>query len=114
MSRVETQGFAVQELMACNLPLYVWDDLNANAENMSKYYGGGSFSGTTVTLWSDDNGFIVHNFQEFKDNFDKFMKELERYQPTKLVEENLTFESFRENLVNLFSKFSLIKDIKSL
>ena len=105
ISGSETQGFAVQELMACNLPLYIWDDLNLNSKNLSRYYGGGDFTGTSATWWSDDNGYIVHNFQEFKDNFDKFMEEFERYQPTILVEEHLTFESFRENLVNLFSKF---------
>ena len=25
MSRPETQGFGIQEIMACNLPLIVWD-----------------------------------------------------------------------------------------
>jgi hypothetical protein len=105
MSRVETQGFAVQELMACNLPLYVWDDLNANAENMSKYYGGGSFSGTTVTLWSSQNGEVVHSFGEFESNFEKFYRNLDNYKPTVLVSDYLTFESFRKNLVSIFSKF---------
>ena len=105
MSRVETQGFAVQELMACNLPLYVWDDLEANARNMSRYYGGGSFSGTTVTLWSEDNGKIVYNFKEFKNKFEEFLLNLDNYNPTKLVDEFLTFESFQNKLLSLFSKF---------
>tara|TARA_A100001011_G_scaffold51538_2_gene49601 strand:+ start:14884 stop:15885 length:1002 start_codon:yes stop_codon:yes gene_type:complete len=105
MSRVETQGFAVQELMACNLPLYVWDDLKSNAESLSKYYGGGNFSGTTVTLWSENNGIIVNNYKEFEDKFEEFLLNLNNYDPTKLVDEYLTFESFQNKLLSLFSKF---------
>ena len=105
MSRVETQGFAVQELMACNLPLYVWDDLEANAKNMSNYYGGGNFSGTTVTLWSENNGVIVNSYEEFEDKFEEFLLNVDNYSPTKLVEEFLTFESFQNKLLSIFSKF---------
>lgn len=105
MAGSETQGFAVQELMACNLPLYVWDDLNANAENISKYYGGGSFSGTTVTLWSSQNGEVVHSFGEFESNFEEFYRNLDNYKPTAIVSDYLTFESFRKNLLSIFSKF---------
>tara|TARA_A100001015_G_C15030878_1_gene733168 strand:- start:2224 stop:3180 length:957 start_codon:yes stop_codon:yes gene_type:complete len=105
MSGVESQGFAVQELMACNLPLYVWDDLKANAKNLSRYYGEGNFSGTTVTLWSENNGKIVYNYEEFENNFEEFVLNLDNYRPTKLVEEFLTFESFQNKLLSIFSKF---------
>ena len=105
ISCVESQGFAVQELMACNLPLYVWDDLKANAENLSKYYGGGNFSGTAVTLWSESNGEIVYNYEEFEKNFEHFLLNLDNYRPAKLVDEFLTFESYQKKLVSIFTKF---------
>ena len=105
LSCVESQGFAVQELMACNLPLYVWDDLDANKRNLSRYYGEGNFSGTSVTLWSENNGKIVYNYEEFEYNFEKFLLDLDNYRPTKLVDEFLTFESFQNKLLSIFSKF---------
>ena len=105
MARSETQGFAVQEMMACNLPLYVWDDKNLNAKILSEYYGGGKFSGTSITYWSDQNGVIVDNFEDFMKNFDFFIDNIDFYKPYKLIEKYLTYEASKKNLIEQFNNF---------
>ena len=52
VSSTESQGFAIQELMSCNLPLLIWD-CNTNK------YRDFVLSGTTVPFWDDICGLIV-------------------------------------------------------
>lgn len=101
----ETQGFAIQEMMSCNLPLYVWDDLKQNSENLSNYYGGGNFTGTAASWWLDSNGIIVYNFEEFNSKFNDFISKLDTFKPVEIVEKYLTFEAYKKNLLNLYSNF---------
>ena len=65
MSRPETQGFAAQELLSCNLPMFVWDQ-KVNAYEDKK------LSGTTMSYW--DDRFLVDTFEEFIDKFPTFLK----------------------------------------
>lgn len=92
----ESQGFAVQEMMLQNLPLYVWD-------KKTGYFEGNLISGTSVSLWNDLCGAKVENFEDFKLNFENFLNNLNTYQPQKLINENLTFEKFKENLLASFN-----------
>ena len=48
---------------------------------------------------------IVNNEKEFEENFDLFLNNLENYSPANFVKEELTYEKFEENLLNLFNSF---------
>ena len=95
MSRPETQGFAAQELLSCNLPMYVWDQ-KVNS------YGDRKLSGTTMSYWDDRCGIIVDSFEEFIDKFPTFIENLNIYQPADLIKDKLTFEKFKYNLIEEF------------
>lgn len=95
LSCAESQGFAIQELMASNLPLLIWDQKTNN-------YGGLDLPASTVTTWNDNCGLIVDNFNSLKDNFEKFKNNLDSYNPANLVHERLTFEIFNKSLKELF------------
>lgn len=98
LCRTESQGFAIQEMMAKNLPLFVW--------NMTKNdYGGYKLTGSSVSMWKETCGVIVNNEQEFEENFDLFLNNLENYSPANFVKKELTYERFEENLLNLFNSF---------
>lgn len=99
LSRPETQGFGIQELMSCNLPLFVWDQ-NIN------YYENFEISGTTVSTWGNNCGVVESNEKKLNISFNKFLDEIDRYNPAELVLEKLTFEKFRENLQRLFLEFN--------
>jgi len=95
MSRPETQGFGIQEIMSCNLPILVWDQT-------INYYEHLELSGTTVTIWNEKCGKIVYELDELIKIFDSFKNNLNLYNPAQLVLEQLTFEKFNENLKLLF------------
>jgi len=95
MSRPESQGFGIQEIMACNLPLIVWDQ-------KTNYYEHLELSGTTVTVWNDNCGRVVLSLQEIINIFDDFKNNLEEYNPAEIILEKLTFEEFNINLKKLF------------
>ena len=97
MSRPETQGFGIQEIMSCNLPLLVWDQT-------INYYEHLELSGTTVTIWNEKCGKIVYELNELINIFDSFKRNLNVYNPAQIVLEQLTFEKFNENLKLLFDK----------
>tara|TARA_B100000925_G_C21997402_1_gene469603 strand:+ start:394 stop:1218 length:825 start_codon:yes stop_codon:yes gene_type:complete len=98
MSRPETQGFAAQELLSCNLPLLVWDQ-------KKNIYDGKELSGTTITYWNQECGEIVDTFEELNLNFDSFQNRLSSFNPYRLIEQKLTFEVFKKNLILEFNNF---------
>ena len=91
----ESQGFGIQEILSCNLPVIV---LNSNVNNFEGY----TLNGTTVPYWSNDCGVIIDNLDEFNLIFDNFYKNLKKYQPHKLIQKYLTFEKSREKLFSLY------------
>jgi len=95
----ESQGFAVQEMMLQNLPLFVWN-------KKINIYGDYKLSGSSVSSWNDDMcGVIVNNEFEFENKFYNFYKTLDSYSPNEFVRDNLTYEIFSKRLINLFNSF---------
>ena len=98
LTRTESQGFAIQDMMARNLPLFVWN-MKINE------YEGYHLSGSSVSMWSENCGKIVNNEKEFEENFDIFLNDLDKYSPEDFVKAELTYEKFEENLLKIFSSF---------
>jgi hypothetical protein len=97
MSRPETQGFAAQELLSCNLPMFVWDQKINSYENKE-------LSGTTMSYWDERCGILVNSFDEFVNEFPNFMDKMNTYEPASLIKDKLTYEKFKENLIEEFKK----------
>lgn len=96
LSSSESQGFGIQEIMACNIPLLVWDRTINNYENVK-------LSGTTVTVWNSLCGEKVNTFDELKNIYDYFLNNLEKYRPAEVVLDKLTYEVFNKSLKEVFS-----------
>ncbi len=105
LSCSESQGFAVQEIMSCNLPLYVWDDLQWNSKLLMKYFKTKEIfiTGSSVSFWNDQNGIKVENQEDFEKYFDKFINNIEKYNPTEIIKEKLTYEVSRKKLQDIFN-----------
>ena len=95
LTTTESQGFAVQEMLSCNLPLLVWDSQHA-------YYDDVKVSGTSVPYWDERCGVKVNNFQEFEESFENFIKNLNKFKPSEIVREKLTFEVVKEKIIQEF------------
>lgn len=98
INSTESQGFAIQEIMSFNLPLLVWDKKIGEFE-------GRKINGSSVTIWNESCGMVVDSFQEFKDNFDSFVKNIDNYNPVEIVKEKLTYEKFLNNLKREYLDF---------
>jgi glycosyltransferase involved in cell wall biosynthesis len=98
----ESQGFAVQEALSCNVPLFVWSVTSMNQEYGTNYE---DFPATTIPYWDTRCGEYFYKLEEMEKQFDLFLSKLETYQPREYILENLSMEvcekKFIEHIINL-------------
>ena len=89
----ESQGFAIQEMLACNIPLLVWGVTLHNQEYpYRKEYINIKTNVSTVPYWSSMCGELFHNFNQLEDTYKIFIDKLNTYTPRKFILENLSLE----------------------
>ena len=98
LARTESQGFAIQELLSLNLPLLVWD-------YTKNKYGEHNLTGTSVSYWSDDCGIKFERDSQLITSFDKLLNNIDIFNPTRLIEKELTYEKYKTNLLDIFDNF---------
>jgi glycosyltransferase involved in cell wall biosynthesis len=94
----ESQGFALEEALSCNIPLLVWSVKSMNQEYGSNYDDNPA---TTIPYWDERCGEYFHNSTELEDTFDKFISKLETYKPREYILENLTMEICEQKFIQL-------------
>jgi len=94
----ESQGFAIQEAMSCNVPLLVW-----NTKFMSQEYGSNykNIPCTTIPYWSEQCGEFFYEPQEFECKYNEFINKLDTYEPRKYVMEHLSVSKCAERFKQL-------------
>ena len=97
----ESQGFALEEALSCNVPLLVWNVSSMNQEYNSRY---NDTPATTIPYWDERCGEYFYNMNELPDKFDKFMNNLNNYKPREYILENLTFEICEKKLLDIINK----------
>lgn len=100
IGRHESQGFAIEEALSCNVPLLVW---NTSYMSQEEGYNYPNIPCTTIPYWDGRCGEIFYKKEEFEDTFNKFIQNIESYEPRKYVMDYLSVEKCSENLVNLVS-----------
>jgi len=95
----ESQGFAVQEALSCNIPLLVWNVKSlfqeVNPQGIPEYrdyIGKKDLIATTVTSWDSICGEVFYEAEELIDTLQIFVNKLTTYSPRKFVLKNLTHE----------------------
>ena len=93
----ESQGFALQEALSCNVPLLVW-----GVTYMSQEYGQNyeNFLATTTSYWDEKCGEIFYNADELETTFNKFINNIENYKPREFILENLSVDACENRLIN--------------
>ena len=85
----ESQGFALEEALSMNVPLFVW-----NVRVMSQEYGSSypDFVATTIPYWDDSCGEVVYHWQDFLKVYSVFLKRLDSYRPREFVIKGLSVD----------------------
>jgi hypothetical protein len=92
----ESQGFALQEALSCNVPLLVWNVTSMNQEYGSNYL---DFKATTIPYWDYKCGEYFYDAFELEVTYNKFINNLENYRPREFIIENLSFDKCENKLI---------------
>ena len=91
LGRHESQGFAVQETLSCDIPLLVWDvKLRKQEWTMREAYKNILSPVTAIPYWDKKCGEFFYNYDELEKTFDIFIKNINTYEPRKFILENLS------------------------
>lgn len=103
LNGTESQGIAVQEIMACDTPMFVWD--------VTEWTDQGDqwrVPATSVPFWSDECGerFVESDFLFddviMEETFNRFYSRIGEYNPRKYVEEKLSHKASVKTLMEIF------------
>ena len=94
----ESQGFALQEALACNVPLLVWNATSMNQEHGSNYE---DIPCSTIPYWNDKCGEYFINVEELPNKYNKLIQDIEHYNPRQFILDNLSIKKCDEKFTNL-------------
>jgi len=97
----ESQGFALEEALSCNVPLLVWNVKSMNQECGQNY---SDIPASTIPYWDERCGEYFYDITEFEQTCKKFFINLENYRPREFVLENLSMEVCEKRFINLINK----------
>ena len=102
LGRHESQGFAIEEALSCNVPLLVWSCIDMSQEVNQNY---SKIPATTVPYWDERCGEIFYKWNEFENSFNTFLKNLKlgKYAPRDYIVENLSAKPCAERLLTLIN-----------
>ena len=95
----ESQGLAIQEIMSCNLPLFVWN-VKIWKDRGEKY----EVPATSIPYWSNICGEVIYKKDEIEEKLYLFLKDFKNYNPRKYILENLTLEKQAKEIIKILTK----------
>lgn len=94
----ESQGFALEEALSCNVPLLVWNTKTMNQEFGSSY---GPIPCTTIPYWDNQCGEYFYDINELEEKYNTLISKLDQYQPRQFILENLSVEKCANKMETL-------------
>jgi hypothetical protein len=103
VGRHESQGFALQEALSCNVPLLVW-----NVVSMNQAYGYNMLDqfATCIPFWDERCGSVFYEEKELQKTFDSFIEKIETFTPREYILENLSMEVCEKQLIDAIQNFT--------
>ena len=87
IGRHESQGFALEEALSCNVPLFVW---NVSSMNQEYGYNYQDIPATVIPYWDERCGEFFYEKENLEEKFHLFESKLETYKPREYILENLS------------------------
>lgn len=100
IGRHESQGFALEEALSCNVPLLVWDVKSMNQEYGYNYQ---DIPATCIPYWDERCGEVFYNADDLNDTFKTFISKLCSYKPREYILENLSIDVCEQKLITMIN-----------
>lgn len=98
LNGTESQGIAVQEIMGYNVPMIVWD-ISLWTDMGSQW----TVPASSVPYWSNTCGEVFYHEDDMNSCFDKFLSNIDNYNPREYIEENLSYKYSVNKLLEFFN-----------
>lgn len=105
----ESQGFALEEALSCNVPLLVWNVTSMNQEYRSNY---DNIMATSIPYWDHRCGEYFYHAHELQTAFNRFIENLPNYKPRDYILENISIEKCEQKCIDLIHNGDFIESIK--
>lgn len=93
----ESQGFALQEALSCDVPLLVWNITSMKDEYGSNYP---DYLATTIPYWDSRCGSVFYNRTDFIKVFEKFIGSLNTFRPREYILEHLSMDICEKRFID--------------
>jgi hypothetical protein len=100
----ESQGFALQEALSCNVPLLVWNISSMNQEYGQNY---NKIPATTIPYWDKRCGEFFYKSEDFTKTFEMFLSKLDTYKPREFILENLSEDVCEAKFINTINGITI-------
>lgn len=101
----ESQGFALLETLSTNVPILVWNvTLRKQQWSYRERYKNIQSKVTSIPYWDSTCGEYFYNQNEFENKFNKFINNLDNYQPRQFILNNLTYNICEKKWNNLIEE----------
>ena len=101
IGRHESQGFALEEALSCNVPLLVWDVKSMNQEYGYNYQ---DIPATCIPYWDNRCGEFFKSITELPFIFNIFTNNLKNYKPREYILENVSIDKCEKIFIDLINK----------
>lgn len=99
----ESQGFALEQIMSCDVPLLVWD-----VTTMYQFYGvhlpNAQLKATSIPYWDISCGEVFYNQDNFNSTLELLLSKLTEYKPRDYIIKTLSPKQCMEYLLNEFKE----------
>lgn len=99
LDHTESQGIAIQEMMSANIPLLVWDV--KYWDHQGEEY---KLPASSVPYWNSGCGEKFYESSELEDTFEKFYDNIDKYNPKKLIDFELSYKVTVEKILTAFKE----------
>jgi hypothetical protein len=95
----ESRGLAIEEMMSCNLPLFVWDVEFWNDRGEEH-----KVEATSVPYWSNKCGEKTISQNQLEGQLKKFLENINSYNPREYILNNLSLKKQAEELIKILEE----------
>ena len=98
----ESQGFACQECLSCNVPIFAWDQ-GLWLDPLRLKYNRPIVPATSVPFFDERCGMKFKHFEEFEKSFPLFLDKVlsNQFSPREYILENLTLEKSAKKMLDI-------------